>query len=170
MNHTIISIIVAVDQKNGIAKNGKLPWQTQLKNKNEIKYFKDTTIGKGNNAVIMGKNTYLSIPNNFRPLKERTNIIISKTLNTNDNIIVFRTIEEAEEYIKMESFDEVFICGGEQIYTYFIEKHEYDRLYLTIFNNDYNCDQFIRLTDLSNKKLLDKKINDNYNTFIYDMN
>ena len=69
----MINLIVAVDSKYGIAKNGNLPWNIP----SDMKYFKNVTIHVENiskqNVVIMGKNTWESIPKT--PLKGRLNEI-----------------------------------------------------------------------------------------------
>ena len=52
-----VNIIVAYCKNNGIGINNSLPWSI----KSDMKKFKDYTTGNGNNAVIMGKNTYNSI-------------------------------------------------------------------------------------------------------------
>lgn len=91
-----LTLIVAATPKNGIGKNGSLPWPMLKK---EMAYFaritkrvptptntgslqsdtfKQTVLdGTQRNAVIMGRKTWESIPRKFRPLKDRTNIVIS---------------------------------------------------------------------------------------------
>ena len=69
-----MNIIAAICKNGGIGYKNKLPWKL----KNELQYFQKLTIGNGNNAVVMGKNTWLSIKH--RPLKDRDNIIISNSM------------------------------------------------------------------------------------------
>ena len=64
--------IVAVDSNLGIGKDNKIPW----KNKEDMNLFKTLTIGK---TVVMGRNTWDSLPDRFRPLPNRFNVILSKT-------------------------------------------------------------------------------------------
>ena len=60
-----MNIIVACDSKNGIGLDGNLPWKL----KKEMSYFTNITTSSNNlNVVIMGRNTWNSIPNKFRPL------------------------------------------------------------------------------------------------------
>ncbi|KAH7910932.1 dihydrofolate reductase [Hygrophoropsis aurantiaca] len=70
------TIIVAATRTNGIGQNGRLPWRLPK----EIAYFArvTSTAPEGSmNAVIMGRNTWESIPQKFRPLPRRINIVIS---------------------------------------------------------------------------------------------
>lgn len=76
----MFSVIVATDNKMGIAKNGRIPWFGEDDAKLDMKFFKETT---ENNFVIMGRKTYESIG---KPLKNRHNIVISETMNINSHI------------------------------------------------------------------------------------
>ena len=72
-----LTIIVAATSTNGIGKGGQLPWRLPK----EMAYFAKVTNaapeGK-TNAVIMGRNTWESIPPKFQPLQKRTNIVLSR--------------------------------------------------------------------------------------------
>ena len=72
-----LTLIVAATSTNGIGKGGRLPWRLSK----EITYFAKVTTaapeGK-TNAVIMGRNTWKSIPSKFRPLQKRVNIVLSR--------------------------------------------------------------------------------------------
>ncbi|EIN13773.1 hypothetical protein PUNSTDRAFT_140236 [Punctularia strigosozonata HHB-11173 SS5] len=73
---TRLTLIVAATVNNGIGKNGTLPWRLPK----EMQYFARVTseAPEGElNAVVMGRNTWESIPAKFKPLKQRLNIIIS---------------------------------------------------------------------------------------------
>ena len=71
-------LIVACDKNLGIGKNNDLPWKL----KQEMNFFKETTLSlkiyKKKNVVIMGRNTWESIPTKYKPLRDRINIIITK--------------------------------------------------------------------------------------------
>jgi dihydrofolate reductase len=62
--------IYAIDSKYGLSKKGFIAWKS---NKDMI-FFKNKTM---NNIFIMGKNTYFSLPKNYRPLKNRLNIVLT---------------------------------------------------------------------------------------------
>jgi len=116
-NLSKFSIIVAIGENNGIGKNGKIPW----KNKDDMTNFKNITIGKGNNAVIMGRKTYESIPKGKRPLKNRKNIIISsKEIEGVENV---NSLKNA--LYKASKYNKTYIIGGEKVYEEAIEKWNY---------------------------------------------
>ncbi len=72
------SIIVAIDEQRGIGKANSLPWHIKA----DMQHFKEITTKTQDpnklNACIMGRNTWESIPKNFRPLPDRVNIILSR--------------------------------------------------------------------------------------------
>ena len=131
-------MIVATDLKNGIGLNNSIPWHFSK----DMKYFKEKTIGNKNNAVVMGYNTYTSIG---KPLANRVNIILSRKKIISDSLLKSDTIvlSNPENIFKMDSFDEIWIIGGGEIYKYFLSKsHLLDEIYVTKVNNSYNCDTF----------------------------
>ena len=72
-----LTIIVAATKLNGIGQNGNLPWRLAK----EMKYFAQVTTQAPEgqrNAVIMGRNTWESIPSKFRPLPNRLNVVVSR--------------------------------------------------------------------------------------------
>jgi len=145
-----INIAVAFCKNYGIGFKNSLPW-THLKC--DLTLFSKRTTGSGNNAVLMGKNTWFSIPENRRPLKNRTNIIISgsndfkSTTNDEkrDNQYVFSSIESAVSFCESEKYDELWIIGGSQIYDEFFKTYcdKINRVYITYVCGDYECDAFI---------------------------
>ena len=125
---TLLNIIVACDEEYGIGKENKIPWN----NKEDLKHFYNSTKGS---CVIMGRKTWDSIPN--KPLKHRDNIVISRTL-ISDQCKVFDDINKVMDYI--QKYNTVWIIGGSEIYKLFISKIDY--VYLTIQQGIYNCDIF----------------------------
>lgn len=145
------SIIVAVDMGNGIAKNGEIPWHSS----EDSRFFRETTLGKKKNAVIMGRVTYESIPEKHRPLEGRHNIVISRTWKQEEHpeIGIFSSLGDALAGLgsNMKSYDEVFVMGGEQIYAEAIRDYMYlcKKIYVTRFKTDYDCDQFFPVDKVS---------------------
>ena len=152
-------LIVAMDNLKGIGVNNKLPWPMI---KEDMQMFRKLTVGDGKNAVIMGRNTYLGLPN---ILKERDNLVLSKKLNNPgiDNLYIFSNIFSLLDFCK-NKYTEVWIIGGAEIYKQFLDLNIINKIYLTTIDNDYKCDCFfpeIKLTDflLLNKR--ESKTNDN---------
>ena len=73
-----VTLIYASTNAGGIGNKGDLPWKLPA----DMAFFRETTSaaqqGKSN-AVIMGRKTWASIPEKFRPLKGRLNIVLSGT-------------------------------------------------------------------------------------------
>ena len=119
-----IQLIVAASENNVIGAKNDLPWNLP----DDMMFFKQKTIGS---TVIMGKNNYLSIPEKFRPLKNRTNIILTKnTLFKAPGCIITNSLEKALTLAKQEK-KEIFIIGGGKVYEYAIKNNMIDIIYLT---------------------------------------
>ena len=140
MDNYNISLIVCHDSKGGIGKNGKLPWNVP----EDLALFREITIGKNkNNVVIMGRKTWDSIPDKFRPLRDRVNIVFTKeTRDEQENVHFVSSMEECAKIIgKLERIpDEVFAIGGSQIYKMF--GHIAKKSYVTVLSKDHQCDTF----------------------------
>lgn len=141
-----MNIIVAACKNKGIGIGNKLPWRL----KNELNYFKKVTIGDGNNAIVMGKNTWMGLD---KCLPKRDNFVISRTLPIDyhfkrihpekyTDINVLTHSERLYELIKKETYDEVFIIGGEKLYKGVINNKLLNTIYYTNIHNDFNCDTF----------------------------
>lgn len=130
-----ISIIAAIGKKTrGLSKNGRLLWHIP----EDIKRFKELTTG---HPVIMGRKTWESIPEKFRPLPGRTNIVVTKNKEFEaPGATVAESIESAFQKAREKETDEIFVIGGGEIYRQAIEKA--DRLYLTLVETDAEADTF----------------------------
>lgn len=136
----IISLVAAVDSKNGIGLNGKMPWGHI---KEDMEFFRGLTTGS---TVIMGRVTFESLGN--KPLPNRRNIVISSTANVAyyfkyDNLFYEYSLENA--LLRLLSENQIFIIGGESIYKKAIDYA--DRIFLTHIDKDYNCDRFFPNVD-----------------------
>ena len=104
-----MNLIAAVDNNWAIGFQNSL----LVRIPEDQKWFRETTTGK---AVIMGRKTLESFPNKA-PLKNRTNIVITKDMDYKvDGAIVVHSIEEAIEAAKDFSDEDIFVIGGESIY------------------------------------------------------
>jgi dihydrofolate reductase len=143
------TIIVAFDENFNIGKNNSIPWNFP---EDLINFKKLTT----NNVCIMGRKTWESLPNKFRPLPNRMNIVVSSSYYRNpDNFI--RTLEEppsnpfdafavfdledainyCEEYVINK---EIFIIGGAKIYKESIDKNYVDKMIVTRVKGSFDGD------------------------------
>jgi dihydrofolate reductase len=142
----MIAIVVVIDEKNGIGKNGGLLCHLP----NDLKHFKKITTG---HTIIMGRKTYESLPNGSLP--DRINIVVtSGDVNNFPGCIVVRSIEEALSVSK--SHEKVFIIGGGELYrTTF---HLADTLYLTRIHNTFNdADTFFPNIDFKDWELIEEE-------------
>lgn len=138
----IVSLIAAVDSKNGIGLNGIMPWGHI---KEDMQFFRSTTTGY---PVIMGRVTFESLGS--KPLPKRKNIVISSSINNEikyDNLFFDNSFENVLSKLLLEKYNQIFIIGGESIYKKALDYA--DRIYLTHINKDYNCDRFFPEMDKS---------------------
>jgi dihydrofolate reductase len=153
-----INIIVAICKNtNGIGLKNSLPW----KFKRDMKYFslltKQNFSDKQRNVVLMGRKTWESIPNKFKPLKERMNIIISSSLSINqENALSFNSIEKSLDYCKNNNYSNIWVIGGVSIYKYFIDNNLLKSIYITEIDKYYECDTFFPNID-KDKWILDEQ-------------
>ena len=165
----LLNIIVCCDNKQGIGINNKLPWC----NKSEMSLFKNKTIGKKNNCVIMGKNTYKSIPEKYFPLIDRKNIVLSSSMNKNEikeeNVNIYNTHYEIIEYIKNSNHDIYWIIGGASVYDFFLTyyKQSINEIHISVLNKNYNCDTFFPKINNNIFKIKEKIIFDSFTHFVY---
>ncbi len=138
------SIVVAMDDRRGIGKNGTLPWHLP----EDLKYFKDMTTGtcgpSKKNAVIMGRKTWGSLPEKFRPLPNRLNVVLSRKEEfTAKGVVIASTLERAMDVLdKDPKIENIFVIGGAQIYTYALHHPLCQRLFVTFVAGDFACDVF----------------------------
>lgn len=121
----IISAIAAVAENGVIGNKGELPWHLP----DDMKFFQRTTV---NHYIITGRKNYESIPERFRPLRDRVNIVVTREVGYQaPGARVCSSLEAAIELARAAEQKEVFIIGGGQIYAEALEKGIVDRLYLT---------------------------------------
>ncbi len=155
----LINIIVAYEKNGGIGLNNSIPWKIT----SDLKKFKNLTIGNKNNALIMGKNTWLSIKKN---LPFRDNLILSSSLNihnvNNNNITKsFKNEKILKEFIDKKNYDELWIIGGENIYDLFLNKtniFKIDNIYITLIDKNIDCDRFFPNIDKNIYSFISKSI------------
>ena len=178
-----INLIVCVDNNYGIGKYNTLPWHYTK----DFQFFKDTTtshILKNKNqlinnkhlknVVIMGYNTYISIPETYRPLKNRINIILTKKQiihESNENIIYFNNILSILYYLHKnnKNINNVWIAGGATIYKQFLDLQIIDYIYMTTINKNFQCDTFFPNKYLKCFNIIDKELYFDFNKLSYSI-
>lgn len=119
----IISMIAALSRNRVIGKNNDLPWKLP----DDMKFFMEKT--KGHHA-IMGRKNYDSIPQKFKPLPQRTNIVVTRQKNfIAPGCIVVDSLTKGLTLAEENNEPETFIIGGAEIYKLGLP-HAH-RLYLT---------------------------------------
>ena len=147
-----ISLIAALDKGRVIGNKGQIPWYLI----EDLKHFQKITKFS---AVIMGRKTFESIG---KPLPHRLNVVMTRTPRGITGVEEVQSKEEALEVASSFS-EEVFVIGGENIYTEFMPLAV--RMYLTIVNLKVEGDTFFPKWDeeqwieVSNTKKVDKSKN-----------
>lgn len=146
-----IAIIVAMDEKRGIGKDNGLLWHLP----EDMKFFKNTTT---DNIVVMGRKNYESIPEKYRPLPNRENVILTRNKDYKaEGCLVFHSFEEILDHYADEEEKTMFIIGGGEIYKLALEKDIVDEMYITKVEKTYDADTFfpeINLRDWRRSKIL----------------
>lgn len=129
-----IIIIVAASNNNVIGKDNDLPWRLPT----DMKMFKEATTG---HVVVMGRKCWESIPDKYRPLPDRTNVVITRNPDYKaDGAEVRHNLNLALEEFMYDGKD-IFIIGGAQIYK---EGFQYaNKLYLTRIMKDVQGDTYL---------------------------
>ncbi|OXA37269.1 dihydrofolate reductase [Folsomia candida] len=163
-----LNLIVACDSKMGIGVKNDLPWRLRK----EMNHFNRMTTGDSydlakhpgsenkRNVVLMGRKTYESIPEKFRPLKNRLNVVLSRDteISPHENMVAFKSWEDAMKYLEkpqiQEEIDQVWVVGGSHIYKMAMESPFLYRIYLTKLAKEFDCDTFFPEFDPAEYKLV----------------
>lgn len=130
----IISLIAARSRNGVIGKNNDLPWRLP----DDMKYFMTTTRG---HHAIMGRKNYDSLPDAFKPLPNRTNIVVTRQSNFDaPGCIVVHSLEQALKMAKDSGEQETFVIGGAEIYALALPQAH--KLYLTEIAADVEGDTY----------------------------
>jgi len=136
-----LTIIVAATARSmGIGLGGTLPWAL----KKDMAYFarvtKRTPQPGAQNTVIMGRKTWESIPEKFRPLKDRSNVVLSRTLPQTGKSPEFSITSSLQSVSEKAHDGKVFVIGGAEIYRQALELSNCNRILLTRVLDDFETD------------------------------
>lgn len=135
------TIITACTKNLVIGKEGRIPWNIPA----DLKFFKEVTL---NHPVIMGRKTWESLPK--KPLPERLNIVISKTLPQikSDDLWIVNSLKAAIDAASYEDPNgEAFIMGGEQIYLQALQIPTLRKVIMSKIRKEYDGDTFFPILD-----------------------
>lgn len=123
-----IALIAAMSRNRVIGINNDLPWHLP----DDMKYFMETT---RDHVVIMGRKNFDSLPPKFKPLPNRTNVILTRQKGYEvPNCTVFNVMKDAYAFAEARGEKELFVIGGGQIYQMAIAQA--DVIYLTEIDAD----------------------------------
>jgi len=142
-----LTLIAAISENNVIGIDNKLPWHIP----EDLKRFKRLTTG---HPVIMGRNTYLSIPDRYRPLPKRKNIVLSTTLEEQNSIYVARNVDHA---IVLTEKQESFVIGGVRVFESFLPY--VNKMEITNVHQEYEGDIFFPEVNWDDWRLVNEEGN-----------
>ena len=135
--HRNISIIVAIARNNAIGKDNRLLWHLS----DDLKRFKKLTTG---HTLIMGRNTFLSLPNGALP--NRRHIVISDVKE--DQFTGCEMASSIDHALQLAGeSEECFVIGGGMIYAQFLSMA--GKLYLTQVEERFEADTFFPEIDFT---------------------
>jgi dihydrofolate reductase len=109
-----VVLVVAVAENGVIGHQGRLPWRL----KSELQHFRALTWGK---PVLMGRRTYFSIAERYRPLAGRTNVVVSRQADfTTPGAVVAAELGVGLAIARADALrrgtDRIMVAGGADIY------------------------------------------------------
>jgi dihydrofolate reductase len=162
----IVSIIAAVGKNFEIGKDNDLLWHLP----NDMKFFKDQTL---HHPIVMGRKNFESIPEKYRPFKDRINIVVSRQLDYSaEGCFLFSDLLEAIDFAKEHHEERVFIIGGAQIYEESLRLNLVDELLITHVDASFpDAHAFFPTVDFSEwkKTLLQKQEKDEKHAFAFEI-
>ena len=136
-----MKLIVAFCASRGIGFKNALPWRLKA----DMDRFQKLTTGNKNNAVIMGKNTWNSIPYKYKPLPKRENVVVTRNILKSRSLTrpwIFGSLPLAKDFCTEMKFDDVWMIGGGALYAAALDAGIVESIYATRIYNDYECDVF----------------------------
>lgn len=127
-------IIAAIADNRVIGKDGDIPWHYP----EDMEHFRQKTLGY---PVVMGSDTFRSLPDDFRPLPDRPNIVLTRSGIDCSDPDVYEAGSLGEAWnIASGLDDKVFIAGGESVYRQCLG--DADRMVITRIHDEFEGDTF----------------------------
>ena len=146
-------VVVAMDLNSGIGKGGGLPWHLPA----DLKHFKKITTTTNSpspkNAVIMGRKTWESLPEKFRPLPDRINAVITRNKDfvLPNNVLRGDSLDNVLNQLRAmtNGVENIFVIGGAQIFAEALRHPGCRKIYVTQILKKFDCDTFFPPLDPS---------------------
>ena len=152
---TMVSVIVAVDEANGMGLNNQLLCHLPA----DLQHFKTITLGK---PIIMGRKTFESIG---KPLPGRTNIVLSQSTHSIEGVQVVDSLTRAIN--TNTNIPELIIIGGSQIFAQSMDVAT--RIYITRIHHHFEADVFFPIIDESKWQAKNKEFRPHDDKNKFDM-
>lgn len=145
-------LIAAISKNNCIGNHGEIPWRLP----EDMKHFKNLTMDK---IVLMGRKTWESLPEKWRPLPGRKNIVITRQNEyaVPDGVEIYHTVEAA---IAAHPNEDACVIGGAEIYRQTIDQA--DTLYITHVEKTVDGDAFFPEIDATVWKETEREKHEGY--------
>jgi len=145
----MFDMILAIDSGFGIGKNNTIPWKLSA----DLKRFKQitTTVSEPakQNAVIMGWNTWLSLPK--KPLPNRVNCVLT-TEKIEQALCSLDFDLTLNQLYQKQDIENIFVIGGKSVYEEAFKHKDLRYIYLTmITNKSFDCDVVLNGADILSK-------------------
>lgn len=170
-NNFSFNAIFAADKNGGIGKGNRLPWQGKLKT--DMAFFKELTTSQTHynvlnkffkrpelkymiedpttykSVVIMGRKTWDSIPNKFKPLEDRVNIVLSRTVSQIEGAVCFDSLDKALASLQEDpTVGHIYVIGGSQVYEEAFKHPLCKTIFMTSIDQEFDCDTRLDLSSL----------------------
>jgi dihydrofolate reductase len=154
----MLEIIVAVDEKYGIGKDGAIPWKCS----GDLKIFKKMTM---NQFVIMGRKTCETLP----ALEGRDIICVSRGIpdvtTWKNEVIIINSLDEFTNTMHHPKV-KYLVSGGSEIYGMFIDKC--DKIHMSVIQGSYDCDTFFNQEWLKNFKITKESKHEEFTHYTFE--
>lgn len=136
-----LSLIVAMGKHREIGKDNDLLWHLPR----DMKFFKETTLG---HTVVMGRKNWESIPERFRPLKDRNNIVLTRNEDFEaEGATVIHDFEKLPDVVEKNNDRKCFIIGGAQIYDIALKSGQVKEMFITEVEETFEADTYFPFID-----------------------
>lgn len=140
-----VTIIAAQNAHGVIGVKNQIPWKIP----SEMKFFKETTTG---HPVIMGRNTWESLPKQFRPLPDRINIVLTSDDSMHsypEGVFVESNMEDAIRYVRRcGNGKEIFVIGGGEVYAHALSHNLVNKVLLSVVKGYNDITEGVKFPDL----------------------